>query len=262
MSSSTLPENVIDYLLSERSIQGPGDVLELMPGMSYDQAYEAQFEAKILQSGANGPIIGHQASLTSAAAKKLGAAGMPMPLFGTLQLRNWHNPVVPIPVRGRDFYVESETGMRLGKALQGPGVTAQSAREAVASLYAAMEVVPLSQGVVGRSGQHTIAIHNFGTYILFGDQIGDGQTDVRDLPVELLFDGKPAGAAVAGDSGGDPFNVLAEMANCLARFGRRLEPGMVIMTGSCMIPTKLTPGTKTAEIRFGDRHVKVDFVPE
>lgn len=251
---------VVDFLASWERTGADVDVLDLQPGLSYEQAYAAQFLSKPRQAGANGPIIGYQASLTSLAAQKFGAPDMPKPYVGTLQLRNWHDPALPLAASGRNLMVECETGFRLATRLAGPGVTTLEARQAVHSAHAAMEIVPYGGRLRNRSGQHMIAIHNFGTHIAFGDQIGDGETDLSQLPVILRGDGTLLAEAVTGDSGGDPFAVLATIANVVGAQGLALEPGMVIMTGSCTAPTPIAEGTRQIEVQFGPVLLAIDLV--
>lgn len=238
----------IDYFATQKD---DVDVLTLAPGLSYDDAYRAQFASKVRQAALNGPIIGYQASFTSEGAKKFGPPDMPKPYFGTLQLRNWHDPAVPVQASRVFTGVECEVGMRMAAPLKGPGVTVADARAAVASVHAAFELVPLTQAPGGRSGQHMVAGHNFGSHILFSKQAGAPEWDLRQEPIELYCDGVLTHSAVGGDSGGDPFAVLAELANTLGRFGMGLEPGMVVMTGSATPPHPLAAGTQRVEGRFG-----------
>jgi 2-keto-4-pentenoate hydratase len=249
-SAGAVTAAVIDYLASANSLTGQSDVLEIAPGMTYAQAYAAQFASKVRQAGANGPIIGYQASLTSEAAKRFGPPDMPKPYVGTLQLRNWHEASVPFPSNA-DYAIECETGLRMAVRLQGPNLTAAQARRAVAYVHAAMEIVPWRSELLGRSGQHMVAIHNFGSAFVFGEQRNSPELEIVQEPIELLVDGKSAVRAVVGNSGGDPFAVLAEIANTIAPFGLALEPGMVIMTGSATAPHRLERGAKRVEARFG-----------
>jgi 2-keto-4-pentenoate hydratase len=249
MGDRTVNRAVIE-LLATGDADGPTDVLDLMPELTHDQAYIAQFEAKRLQAPAHGPLIGYQASLVSQAAKRIGPPDMPKPYLGSLQLRNWHDRALPIRTAGRKFLIECEVGLRLSDRLQGPGITSEDARKAIASVHPALEIVPIVANLDRRSGQHLIAFHNFGTYVVFGPPAVPLE-DVSHEPIELLFDGTPAASATTGDAGGGPFSVLAEMANILGRFGKSLESGMVIMTGSAPRPAPLAAGTKQVEARFG-----------
>lgn len=238
----------VEYLATQKN---DVDVLSVAPSLSYDDAYRAQFASKLKQAPANGPIIGYQASFTSEGAKKFGPPDMPKPYFGTLQLRNWHSGLSPIEGSTVFTGVECEVAFRLGAPLKGPGVTVADARKAVASVHAAFEIVPLKDAPGGRSGQHMVAGHNFGSYIVMSEEVGSPEWDLVDEPVELYGDGQLLQKAVAGDSGGDPYAVLAEMANTLGRLGQTLEPGMVVMTGSATPPHPVAPGVKALEGRFG-----------
>ncbi len=250
-SMNAVPADVVDYLASARSLEGESDILDVAPGLTYPQAYRAQFESKVRQAGANGPIIGYQASLTSEGAKRFGPPDMPKPYMGTLQLRNWHHASVPFPKAAVPYGVECEIGMRMARRLSGTALTAVDARQAVASVHAAFEIVPLYPHLAKRSGQHMVAIHNFGSSIVFSQHRGSAELDLVQEPVELFVDGKRVASGVAGNSGGDPFVVLAEIANTIGAHGLALEPGMVVMTGSILPPHPLPAGTRRIEGRFG-----------
>lgn len=239
---------VVDYLSSQK---GGSDVLSIAPNLTYDDAYRAQFASKIRQAPVNGVTIGYQASFTSEGAKKFGPPDMPKPYFGTLQTRNWHTAAAPIKASPVFTGVECEVGMRIGAPLKGTNITVADARKAVASVHAALEIVPLKDGPGGMSGQHMVAIHNFGSHIVFGEQAGSPDWDLVAEPIQLYCDGVLSQSAVGGDSGGDPFNVLVELVNTLGRFDLGLEPGMVIMTGSATPPHPVAPGVKRVEGRFG-----------
>lgn len=250
MPEDDVDTRVVDYLASSRSLSGESDVLDIAPGMTYAQAYDAQFAAKLRQAPDVGPIIGYQASLTSAWAKNFGPPDFPKPYFGTLPLRTWRSAEAPFRGSSEGRSIECEVGMRMGSCLAGPNLTADDARRAVAGVHAAMEVVPPHK-LAGRSGQHLIAVHNFGSSVVFGERAATPDGGLKSQPVELFCDGRLVERAVAGDSGGDPFAVLAAMANLLAAHGRRLEPGMIVMTGSATPPHRLPAGVRTVEARFG-----------
>jgi len=249
-SPSAVPAVVFDFLNGPNCWDGQSDVLDIAPDLTYDQAYLAQFEAKRRDAGANGPIIGYQASLTSEEAKRWGPPDMPKPNIGTLQLRNWRDPSLPFS-SAANCLVECEVAMRMGAPLKGMAVTAPEARKAVASLEAAFEVVQLKPGMAQRSGQHLIATHNAGSSIVLSGNRKSPDMDLVTEPVELIIDGARVAQSVAGGSGGDPFLVLAEIANTLGRYGLGLEAGMIVMTGSSIMPHPLPPGTRRVEGRFG-----------
>jgi 2-keto-4-pentenoate hydratase len=71
------------------------------------------------------------------------------------------------------------------------------------------------------------------------------------IMVELLRDGEPAGSSGSGpDVVDDPYLSLARVAVLLYRYGRALEPGQRILTGS-ILPGAKTEGAKRYEASFG-----------
>lgn len=251
MSDMTTAEAIISYLLSHESLSGQSDIRDIAPNLTYAQAYEAQFAAKARQAGKNGPIIGYQALLTSEGAKALAPAGMPTPCVGTMQLRNWWHPSVPFPPTKATYVVECEVGMRMAKDLRGRAVTPAMAREAVASVHAALEIVSMGDEWRTWSGQHITAVINAGSSIIFAPDGEAADLDLKDEPIHLRVDGEEVAQAVGGDSGGDPFAVLADIANILGAHGRGLEAGMVVMTGSATRPQPLPTDVRYVEASFG-----------
>ncbi len=71
------------------------------------------------------------------------------------------------------------------------------------------------------------------------------------ITVELLRDGEPAGSSGSGpDVVDDPYLSLARVAMLLHRYGRALEPGQRILTGS-ILPGAKAEGAKRYEASFG-----------
>ena len=74
--------------------------------------------------------------------------------------------------------------------------------------------------------------------------------DLRLEGMVLEVDGRLAGSGTGIEALGDPVAVVAWMANTMARFGRGLEAGMVIITGSIVQGAIVEPG-QTASILRG-----------
>lgn len=244
--------NVIDFLTSPNCWDGSSDVLGIKPDMSYEEAYLSQFISKRRQAGANGPIIGYQASLTSKEAKNMGPPDIPKPNVGTLQLRNWHPVSAPFRLASENHLVECEIAMRMATPLKGTAITPDEARKAVATVEAALEIVPLRAGMAQRSGQHLIATHNAGSSIVLSGNRKPANIDLVSQPVELTVDDVTVARAMTGASGGDPFQVLAVIANILGHYDLGLEEGMIIMTGSSTPPYQIKSGTSRIDAQFGE----------
>lgn len=71
--------------------------------------------------------------------------------------------------------------------------------------------------------------------------------DLETAPTRCWINGQPAGEGKAGDAMGHPLEAVAWVANLLNRRGRRLERGMVVMTGSSITTKFPAPGDR---VRF------------
>jgi 2-keto-4-pentenoate hydratase len=246
-------KKVIEFLVDADCWDGHTDILDIKPDLTYDEAYLAQFASKRMRkAGPSDQIIGYQASLTSSGSKNMGPADMPKPNIGTLQRRNLHMDGDPLHLEAEWHLIECEVAMRLESALKGPGITAVNARAAVATVEAALEVVPIRYGMMQRSGQHLIATHNAGSMIVLSGHVMPASIDLVSQPVELVVDGMVVAHSLTGASGGDPFQVLADVANILGKFDVGLEAEMVILTGSSTAPYKIAATTKDVSASFGD----------
>jgi 2-keto-4-pentenoate hydratase len=129
--------------------------------------------------------------------------------------------------------VENELCVTVGTALQGPGVTVVQARAALTAAAPALEIIErrgdfradLNLSFVDNCQQkHWVT----GTTVPL-----DPATRLAESTVEIWLNGQSQeharGAAVLDEG---PAASVAWLANKLAAFGRRIEPGMRIMSGS------------------------------
>ena len=162
--------------------------------------------------------------------------GLPEPLFAVLFEDGRWESGVSHPVS--DLYKagwENELCLTMGADLHGPGVTEEQARAAIASVAPAMEIVE-TRGPNSMDGLNCMIADN-------GQQrafvVGDASpfdaasTDLGAATVEIFLDGesqdKAPGTAVMESSA---VTSISWLANKLAEFGRTLEAGQAVMTGS------------------------------
>ncbi|MGW1563074.1 2-keto-4-pentenoate hydratase [Streptomyces sp. NPDC002144] len=240
------------------------DLARAEPDITIDDAYDLQFQLIDRRAQPGDRVAGYQASFTSKAAQLI-IPSMPYPMVGSLlasQVIQSGGAAKLQWDRYSVYMIESEVGILLDADLAGPGVTALQARGAVAGIFPAIEVAPVRPGTFEKewSNQHLVATHNTDSTIVLGDQLT--RTDLH-LPTEgltLSIDGAPAGSATAVEAMGDPFTVLAEMANRLGRHGQTLRAGQFVITGSCIAPQHITPETRLARVdctRIGSVEVRL-----
>ena len=128
--------------------------------------------------------------------------------------------------------VEPELCVTMGSDLRGPGVTADEARTAVASIAPGMEINQKRSGGV-TDFELSVADNLTQWAIVQGpaSPAGDG-FDSDSLRVTMSRDGKVQADVVGRDVIDDHFVSIATLANVLGTYGRQLEAGQRLITGS------------------------------
>lgn len=220
-----------------------------LPG-TMEEAYATQWEIVGLSSER---VRGFKVGSTSVEAQRL--LGTNEPGSGPLLARFVHES--PATVAISDAHapsVEGEFAFRLSKAL--PPRAAAYAREevtaAVGAIAGAIEVVGtrFMGGLGGKGRLLTTADGGVNVALVLGPWSSDCQRG--DLPahaVSMTINGEVKGQGTGDRALGDPMNVLIWLANQQSRFGRGLDAGAIVTTGTC---------TGLDRVRAGDSAV-ADF---
>ena len=225
---------------------------EWMGKLSMDQAHRVQLALLDRFAAAGEPQAGWKVGLTAAAMRA--QWNIHEPCFGFL-LQSGHKP------SGHDFRFpgiiapgfENELCLRIGTRLQGPNVTLDQAIAAVSHAAPALEIVekrgPFSEDIAlamaDNAQQYAFVT---GPEIALTPANRDLSTSTVTVDINAHTIDQAAGAEVMGGGG---FLSVQWLANKLAEFGRALEPGMLIMSGSF---------TKQYPIAQGDR-IESRFTP-
>lgn len=225
---------------------------EWMGRLSMDQAYRVQLALLDRFEQAGEKQAGWKVGLTAAAMRA--QWNIHEPCFGFL-LHSGHKP------SGHRFRYpgiiapgfENELCLRIGTRLQGPGVTLDQAIAAVSHAAPALEIVekrgPFSEDIA-------LAMADNAQQYAFvtGAEVAltPANRDFTAATVEVDINGTVIDRAGGGEvMGGGAFLSIQWLANKLAEFGRALEPGMLVMSGSF---------TKQYPIAQGDR-IESRFAP-
>ena len=127
---------------------------------------------------------------------------------------------------------ENELCLTVGSPLQGPGVTLEAARAAVVAAAPALEIIErrgdfkddLNLSFVDNCQQKAF-VAGAAMPLVPGMRLAD-------TTVEIWINGRMEERAKGDAVLGDPAASVAWLANKLVAFGRRIEPGMRIMSGS------------------------------
>ena len=224
---------------------------EMKGKLTMDQAYRVQlgFLERRLKAGER--QAGWKVGLTAESIRK--QVGYHEPIFGVL-LASGNKP------SGSTFKVgelitpcfESELCLTVGQTLKGPNVTVAEARAAISAAAPAFELVERRMAFTD-DPPLAIADNAQQKYFITGMALSPLPADLalREARVEVFINGKSVARAGGEAVMGDPAASLAWLANKLSQFGRSLEAGMRIMSGSFV---QMFP------IQAGD-HIEARFDP-
>ncbi|MDN3653334.1 kynureninase [Thalassotalea ponticola] len=136
---------------------------------------------------------------------------------------------------------EPEIAFKLKAPLSGV-VTKQQALDAIEAIAPAIEIIDSRYRNFKFSLADVIADNCSSSGFIIG-QWRDAKTDISQLQMDLLIDGK---VCESGDSRAildHPLNSLIEAARCIGEFGEELKPGQIILAGAATAAVALQPGT-------------------
>jgi 2-keto-4-pentenoate hydratase len=145
--------------------------------------------------------------------------------------------------------VEPEVAFVLADPVAGPDATGSDVLAATAYVCAALDVI--DSRYEGFSFKHVDAIADNASSSVFalGSDLVRPTMDLALAGCVLEVDGVVAYTASGAAVMGHPATSVAFMANSLARVGRRLEAGWVVLSGGLTAPVPMTAGrTVTATI--------------
>ena len=215
-----------------------------------DDAYAVQFELLTLREAAGEMLAGWKVGLTSIAMQR--QQGVHEPCLGHLLVSGQQ----PAPATF-DFNslhrpgFENELCLRLGEPLEGTDVSLADAAHAVESIAPALEIIerrsalgadfPLA--IAGNAQQHAYVT---GAFTPFEEDV-----DLAKVEAAVSINGVEQELATGAEVLGTPLESIRWLAGKLAGFGRRLEAGTLVMSGSF---------TRQYDIAKGD-HVETVFRP-
>jgi 2-keto-4-pentenoate hydratase len=211
--------------------------------LSLPEAYAVQL-AILRRRVAEGDVqAGWKVGLTSAAMRA--QQGVPEPCFGFL-LRSGH--LRSGAVLAMDTLiapgVEIELCLTLGERLQGPKVSFDEARRAIAFIEPALEIAEV-RGDFGADIPLSMADNAQQKAFVTGPASPhDSRLPLAETGVVVTINDERVAAARGEEVMGSPVNSVVWLANKLGEFGLALEPGMRVMSGSF---------TKQFAVRRGDR---------
>jgi 2-keto-4-pentenoate hydratase len=154
-------------------------------------------------------------------------------------------------------FIEPELCVVLGAPLRGENVDPAAARAAVRGVAPAFELneARLPPG----AGHPAILADDLSNWGIVVGEEAPVRPDLTSTTVELWRDGELAATKTPGDSMDDPFLSLSRLCALLHRYGRGLEAGQRVITGSFCNETVTGPGRWRAVFSgIGDVAVRFD----
>lgn len=209
-------------------------------GMAEGYAVQRELLAMLLAEGDR--IIGYKAGLTSLPMQR--QFGVDTPDYGPVLASTQYADGDRIPLE--EFIapkIEAEVVFRLGSRLAGPGVTAESAAAAVTEVMAGLEIVDSRIKDWRIQLGDTIAdLASTGAVVLGERAVDPSRVDPRLLGMVFSRNDEVIATGAGAAALGDPFAVVAWLANTLGAHGVSLEPGHLIMTGALHAAVTMEPG--------------------
>jgi len=212
------------------------------PGLTVAHAYAVQRMniARRLERGER--IVGHKIGLTAKAMQEM--FGVSEPDYGHLLDSMMHDAGRALDLAALiDPQVEVEPAFVLGRTLRGPGVGIAEVLAATDHIVVCLEVID-SRIVDWRIRlEDTVADNGSSARVVLGSvRVDPAGLGLDDLATELEVDGTVIERGNTGAILGHPANGIAWLANRLAEFGMALEPGHIVLPGTC-----------TRSVRIGGR---------
>jgi 2-oxopent-4-enoate hydratase len=219
-----------------------GPITGAFPGLSVSDAYRIQ-QANVERRLAHGEhIVGHKIGLTAKVMQEL--FGVNEPDYGHLMNTMMHDSRTPLDLQALiDPQIEVEPAFVLGRRLEGPGVSVADVLGATDHVCVCFEVID-SRIIDWRIKlQDTVADNGSSARVVLGTkEVDPSDIDLGNLATELELDGTVVETGNTSAILGHPAKGVAWLANHIADFGVALEPGHIVLPGTC-----------TRSVRIGGR---------
>lgn len=214
-------------------------IRDLIAEDDLEAAYAVQHHVVALQQISGARVVGRKLGMTSRAVQR--QLGVRQTTIGTLvdSMQVPHDGVIPVR-RLLQPLIEAEIAFVLGADLDAASVSEDRAREAVAEVFTALEVVDSRIREWDIATVDTIADNaSAGLFVLAPSGTALADRDLCALRMELRRDGELVSSGSGADNTmGDPVRGLAWLAEEAHRQGVGLRAGQLVLAGALgpMVP--------------------------
>ena len=230
-----------DILLAERRAAPLEPLSRRHPSLTAADAYAIQEEYATLRRSEGAHLVGRKIGCTSIAVQELFGIDQPdygqvfdemlVPNGGSIERDSLIDPMA-----------EPEIAFLLERRLQGPGVSIADVLAATQSVAPCIEVI--DSRIAGWEIQFvdTVADNGSSARAILGDPIGWGDLALDAIEVTFTRNGELVARATSDAVLGHPAAAVAWLANALAPFGRSLESGQTVLSGSITTAVRASAG--------------------
>lgn len=157
--------------------------------------------------------------------------------------------------------VEPEVAFVLGDRLAGNDLTIADVFRATDFVLPAFEIIDRRTTAEGDPKRTDIIADNgwFGRMVLGGSPVSVTDIDLANIFVDLHADGKVVERGRSNKASANPAHAVIIIAGLLDSIGLALEPGQVVLTGSCTTPYEPSEGSVVRAVFHGLGDVEVSF---
>ena len=212
------------------------------PDMSWDDAYDIQEAIRARKAGRGGKVAGLKMGLTSKA--KMNQMGVDDPIYGFLTDYGAVRDGGEIKVSGLIHpKIEAEIAFVLKAPLRGGGCTVEQVLAATDFVMPALEVID-SRYLDFKFDLKSVIADNTSAarFVVGGAPRSPVGLDLPNLGLVMMKNGSIAATAAGSEVLGDPALSVAMLADMLAKRGRELPAGTLILTGGATIAVPVEAG--------------------
>jgi len=258
-----LINELVEEILKAEATKKPAPAISTRyPNFTIEDAYNIQMHLMKRKIEAGEKIIGKKVGLTSKIMQL--RYGVKEPDFGFITNKMIIPEGEPIHLSelGNPSFEGAEIAFLLKEDLEGPGVNVANVLKATAGVLPCIEITSVWMEKTKEFDLRDSIAHNAhaGRFILGGKITPIENIDLRLIGVILELNGEVVATAAGAAVLGNPAQVVAWLANKLAKFGMKLHSGEIIATGTLIGGIEPHPGDvfKVTFDRIGSVTAKIE----